>query len=116
MRLLPVSRVWMVLVVTPVFALACGSDSSESSVSSRLMFDAETGDFFFTDSGGNRVIYTRADNTLTVEPDIDVEQLATAFCNAERETDDPARFASVSLVLAEGVIPFVETVERVCER
>lgn len=94
---------------------ACGSSESPSTATP-LMFEAATGDFFFTDSTGNRVIYEWAENTLIVEPDIDVEQLAVAFCRAEQETSEPARFAAVSLVLAEALFPFVSTVERVCDR
>ncbi len=93
---------------------ACGSGDSRTA--SPLTFEAETGDFSFTDSSGNRVIYERTENTLIVEPDIDVEQLAIAFCEAEQETTEPARFSAVSLVLAEALIPFIDTVERVCER
>lgn len=95
--------------------VACGSQNSDSELRT-LEFEPGTGDFSFSDSSGNRVIYERAENTLIVEPDIDVEQLALAFCRAEQETSEPARFASVSLVLAEALVPFIETVERVCDR
>ncbi len=95
--------------------VACGSQNDDGA-GRPLEFEPETGDFFFTDSAGNRVIYERVENTLIVEPDIDVEQLAKAFCQAEEETSDPARFSAVSLILAEALVPFIETVDRVCER
>lgn len=99
------------------FAILLGCSSrNEDSGFRPLEFDSETGDFTFSDSAGNRVIYERAENTLIVEPDIDVEQLAKAFCAAEQATDEPARFSAVSLVLAEALVPFIDTVERVCDR
>lgn len=104
------------LILMATLSLACSSGGTETSEPRRLMFKPESGDFFFSDSNGNRAIYAREENSLTVETDIDIEELAVAFCLAEEETDDPARFAAVGLVLAEAVIPFVETVERVCER
>lgn len=103
------------LVAGFALLIGCGGNSSDSA-STALEFDPSTGDFSFKDTSGNRVIYERAENTLIVEPDIDVEQLAVAFCRAESETTDPARFAAVSLVLAEALVPFIETVDRTCDR
>jgi len=97
-----------------LIAAACGSDNPGRA--SPLMLEPETGDFFFQDASGNRVIYQRLENTLIVEPDIDVDQLALAYCAAEAATDDPARFSAVGLVLAEAVIPFIDTVDRLCDR
>lgn len=105
----------IVMLIAVAGLLGCGSRDVESTAGP-LEFDQQTGDFSFVDSSGNRVIYERAENTLIVEPDIDVEQLAVAFCEAEKQTPDPARFSAVSLVLAGALVPFIETVERVCER
>ncbi len=104
-----------VATIALLFVIACSSNGSDDAAPP-LRFDPETGDFSFTDSVGERVIYERAENALIVEPDINVEQLAEAFCRAEQETTDLARFSAVSLILAEALIPFVETVDRVCDR
>lgn len=103
------------LILGFVVLVGCDSQNGDPDIRT-LVFEPETGDFSFSDSSGNRVIYERTENTLIVEPDIDVEQLALAFCRAEQETSEPAGFAAVSLVLAEALVPFIETVERVCER
>ncbi len=106
----------LLLALSVCATAVCTSNTAEHPEPRPLMFESETGNFFFTDTNGNRVIYTRTDNTLTVEPDIDVDELALAFCRAEQQAQNPARFSAVGLVLAEAVIPFVETVERVCDR
>ena len=103
------------LTVVFVALVACGT-SGEDGQATPLMFEAESGDFFFTDAGGNRVIYQRAENTLIVEPEIDLDALAMAYCKAEITASDPARFASVGLVLAEGIDGFISAAERICDR
>lgn len=108
--------IWLSAVFVLLLSAACSSDESAGSSARPLVFNPETLDFSFVDSNGNRLIYENVDNTLIVEPDIDLEELALAFCRAERESEDPAKFSLVALVLAEGVIPFIETVDRVCER
>ncbi len=103
----------MLALVTVLLSVACAKPVDEPN---RLIFMPGTMDFSFDDSDGNRVYYDSAENTLIVEPDINLDELAEAFCRAERDTGDPAGFALVAAVLAEGVVPFIETVERVCER
>jgi hypothetical protein len=108
--------IWLGAVFVSFLSAGCGSDGTAESSVRPLVFNPDTLDFSFVDSNGNRIIYESVDNTLIVEPDIDLEELALAFCSAERESEDPAKFSLVALVLAEGVTPFIETVDRVCER